>query len=97
MSSRREYLAENQLAFRTANERFAERAEKLVSDETPVPFLCECADERCLARIELSLAQYREVREHPGRFLILPGHPTPEEENVVGDNGRFHVVEEGEG
>jgi hypothetical protein len=97
MSSQRECLAENQHAFRRANERFAERAAKLVSEGTPVPFLCECADERCLARIELSLAQYRAVREHPDRFMIGPGHPTPEEEKVVSDNGRFQVVEKLDG
>jgi hypothetical protein len=96
MSTRDDRLAENEYAFRTANERFSERAEKLVSDETPVPFLCECVDERCLARIDLSLAEYRGLRGHPGRSMILPGHPTLEEAKVVSDNGHFHVVDKGE-
>ncbi len=96
VSTRHERLAENERAFRTANERFSERAEKLVSAETPVPFLCECTDEDCLARIELSLAEYRAVRKHHDHFVIVPGHPTLENENVVSDYGDFHVVEKGE-
>jgi hypothetical protein len=89
-------LAENEYAFRTANERFSERAAKLVSDETPVPFLCECFDEHCLARIEISLIEYRDLRGHPSHFMIVPGHPILDDEKVVSDNGHFHVVEKAE-
>jgi hypothetical protein len=97
MRKRRQRLAENEYAFRTANERFSAHAEKIVSDATPVPFLCECADERCFARIELSLAEYRDLRRHPRHFMIVPGHATLEEETLVSDNGHFHVVEKDEG
>ena len=29
----------------------------------------------------------------PNRYVIVPGHATIEGENVVEDNGHFHVVE----
>jgi hypothetical protein len=41
---------------------------------TPVPFLCECADERCTEIVRLSLEGYEDVRSHPRRFFNAPGH-----------------------
>src|SRR5437763_15380623 len=39
-----------------------------------IPFLCECADERCTEIVRVSLADYEAVREHPERFLTAPDH-----------------------
>jgi hypothetical protein len=43
--------------------------------------------------VELTLAEYEEVRSDPTHFLILPGHELPEAEVVLKRNGRFGVVE----
>jgi hypothetical protein len=59
--------------FRSANERIAEKGRQLGWD-SPVPFLCECSDSRCLARVDLSLEEYQHVRSHPQRYLTRPGH-----------------------
>jgi hypothetical protein len=45
-----------------------------VSFPADVPFLCECADERCTAIIQLSLEAYEEARQRPRRFINVPGH-----------------------
>jgi hypothetical protein len=42
-----------------------------------VPFLCECADRRCFARLELTLAAYEDLRSDPERYLTVPGHEIP--------------------
>jgi len=58
--------------FRSANERIAD----LVREHGwrfPVPFLCECADTHCFARLELTLEVYEDVRSNPQRYLTAPG------------------------
>ena len=60
-------------AFRAANERIAEKGREL-NWSFPVPFLCECSERRCFARVELTLEDYEQVRSHPQRYLTLPGH-----------------------
>lgn len=96
MVGREERLTQAQALFRTANQRLRERAEDLVEEGASIPFLCECADEACLGRVELTMAQYRGVRTGPNRYLILPGHPMIEREHVVEDNGHFQIVEKEE-
>jgi hypothetical protein len=91
--ARDERLAENQKLFRKANERFEERVEEYSRDGVAAPFLCECADESCLGRVDLTLAQYADIRRRPDRYVILPGHPTIEQEHVVDDKGDFQVVQ----
>jgi hypothetical protein len=64
---------ESEAVFRHANERIADRAaEQAWSD--PIPFICECSDIRCFARLELTLEEYGSAREHSEQYLIKPGH-----------------------
>ena len=93
MATREERLTQNQKLFRVANERLRERVSELDTDEAPIPFLCECADDACLGRVELAPSRYQEVREHENRYMILPDHLMVEGERVIEDNGHFHVVE----
>jgi hypothetical protein len=86
-------MMENQMLFRRANERLDERAQEYSADGGRVPFLCECAGDACLGRVDLTRTEYQEVRSYPERYVILPGHPTIEGETVVSDNGRFQVAE----
>ena len=64
-------LAEN--VFRDANERIAEKALELDLVQ-PIPFLCECGDRRCFARLFLRLAEYEEARSDPERYMTVAGH-----------------------
>jgi hypothetical protein len=59
--------------FRRANDRIAEKGREL-NWRFPVPFLCECSDLQCFARIELTLEAYDELRSHPQRYLTAPRH-----------------------
>jgi hypothetical protein len=43
--------------------------------------------------IRLSPAEYADVRAHPTRFFVIPGHELEEIERVVEENGRFTIVE----
>jgi hypothetical protein len=66
-------VMEPENVFRDANDRIAEKAVQLDWRE-PVPFLCECSDRRCFARLRVTLEQYESLRAHQGRYLIKPGH-----------------------
>jgi hypothetical protein len=69
-----ERVAQNQIAFRDANERLGEAAERLLGDETLAPFLCECPDRSCTEIVRLSLSDYERVRARGDWFLVAPGH-----------------------
>ena len=62
--------------FRRANEGIADLGRRQ-GWRFPVPFLCECADRRCFARLELTLEVYEDLRSDPKRYLTAPGHAIP--------------------
>jgi hypothetical protein len=96
MAGRDSRLRENQELFRTGNERIGDVARGSGADGVAIPFLCECAADACLGRIELTFTEYEGVRSGPDQFVILPGHPRIEGELVLEDNGRFQIVRKGE-
>jgi hypothetical protein len=93
MGSREERLVENEERFRSANDRLADAAEEQAPDASAIPFLCECADDLCLGRVELTPSSYQDVRAHPDRFVIIAGHLQAEAEHVVGMLGPYELVE----
>jgi hypothetical protein len=96
MGAPEERLAEQQKLFRLANERLHQRTAAYGKNGTLlVPFLCECADVGCLGRVELTHRQYREIRSHPDRYVIQPGHPIVEHERIIEEHDSFHIVEKG--
>jgi hypothetical protein len=93
MGSREERLVENEKTFRSANELLADAAERSAQRASKVPFLCECADDLCLGRVELTRSEYEGVRAHQDRFVIIAGHLQAESEHVVGMLGPYELVE----
>jgi hypothetical protein len=92
MAGREARARENQRLFRTGNERIGDVAKGAGSNGTPIPFLCECASETCLGRVELTFSEYGRIRAGENQFVILPGHETIPGERLIEDNGRYHVV-----
>jgi hypothetical protein len=71
MDERSERLAENEAIFRAGNESI----DKAVGDKVEkAPYLCECGEESCFARVALTSAEYEAVRAYPARFFVVPGH-----------------------
>lgn len=68
-----ERIARNDATFREANERIAAAATEMSLDGE-APFLCECADPQCTDLVRLDLDRYAEIRRHPRRFFVVPGH-----------------------
>jgi hypothetical protein len=55
-------------------------------------FVCECGHLGCNATVELSIAEYEEVRSGFERFLVVPGHEIGKIEDVVGRHSSYLVV-----
>ena len=91
-SSREDRLVENEKIFRAANERLRGRAEAISPSSPSVPFICECIDDGCMQRVELTFDEYDRVRADDEHFFIAPGHPVLDGERVVEDSGDFLVV-----
>ena len=85
-------MRENEELFRTANERLRERVKVEVSDDRVVPFLCECADDLCMARVEMTLEDYLRLRADGDTFMVVPGHAFEHGEVVVRELPSYHVV-----
>jgi hypothetical protein len=78
--------------FRRVNEAI-ERGNWPGEEDEQSAFRCECADAECNRMIELTPAEYEDIRAHPRRFIVLPGHERPEIEDVVEVRGGYVVVE----
>jgi hypothetical protein len=86
-------VAENQARFREANEDISSIAHR--ADLPRIPFVCECANPRCVEIVRLSRADYEGIRADGRRFLNAPGHETAALEwAVVVDRGPGFVVVE---
>jgi hypothetical protein len=92
MATRQERLEQNQREFRYANERLDELAGRLAVDGQLVAFLCECADDDCLGRIEITIGRYEEIHVERDRYVVLPGHPRIAGEETVEDRDYYEVV-----
>jgi hypothetical protein len=87
-----ERAARNEALFREVNERVEELHEQLPSDGGSAEFVCECADDTCVARITVPLTTYERVRDDPRLFLVAKSHVRPEIEHVVEEDDGFVIV-----
>jgi hypothetical protein len=87
-------IARNQALFRSVNEQI-EAANQTFSVllEDRVDFVCECADDSCMERITVTLAQYEDLRRFPTHFFVKPGHVYREFERIVEEIDGYVVVE----
>jgi hypothetical protein len=88
--------ARNEALFREVNERIAELGER-AEVWTPggvVEFFCECGVEGgCGERLRMPLHVYETVRAQDDRFVVRPGHETPELERAVDWTDDYVIVD----
>jgi hypothetical protein len=98
-------MAENQVVFRRFNEKLqkdidtvnkvAEESgdEPIVLDgDEPLFFYCECSDEQCALRIEVTPNEYTRIHAKRDCFTIMNGHEIPAIEEVIEATPRYCVV-----
>jgi hypothetical protein len=91
VSSERDNENHRRGMFREVNDQIAALEPFLVDGR--LAFVCECGDSDCMTPIELTPAEYQDVRAHPRHFVIAIHHENPEVEIVVSHNTTFAVVE----
>ena len=91
MTSRDERMARNEAASREINEEIGQ----VHQDDPPgrqMRIACECALKSCDEVIEITMAEYQDVRSDARRFAIVPEHFIGDIERIVFENDRFAVV-----
>ena len=95
-SERFERQARNEALFREVNERIADLGEAAqdLSPDGVIEFICECGiDGGCGERVSVPLAVYERVRAQDDRFVVLPGHETPDLEYAVDWTDDYVIVD----
>jgi hypothetical protein len=92
MDERARRIAENESRFRLINERLEADVRAVAGGDDPVEFVCECGDMRCTAAVPLTLAEYERVRDDSRTFAVVPGHEIEDVEDVIGRDGRYHLI-----
>ena len=92
---RQQRAAQNQSLFREVNERVKDVNDSFHVFTSLSEWVCECANDECFERIEMSTREYEDVRRHSSRFFVFPGeqHVWPEAENVVERFANYWIVE----
>jgi len=92
MTSFERRLGDNEALFREINVRI--EAGRWPGDPSKrSAFRCECSMLGCNLLVELTVAEYEEVRASPRRFLLVPGHEIAGVEVVVRREPDYIVVE----
>ena len=72
--SREVRIAKNEAVLRDVNENIRAAIGQQSNDGHVFKFLCECADPRCMRWVELTVADYEEIRAEGTRYVLGPGH-----------------------
>jgi hypothetical protein len=88
---RRERIGKNETLFREVNERISELS------AGSADFVCECGNRDCFEALQLTLAEYEEVRADPTWFVVVPGHEAADVEAVIEQHGHYLVMRKHEG
>ena len=90
-----EKRAENEAAFRDANERIRAAEVELGPPLERVPYLCECDDVDCHEPVLLTAREYERIREDGATFAVAHGHPG--EGEIVEEHEEYFVVRTSDG
>lgn len=91
-TQRKERIARNEAAFRNLNDGLEANVHRGRTDREFAGFVCECGDGDCDTTIRVDLDSYESVRQDQRLFIVVPGHQTPDTEDVVDDGDGYLVV-----
>jgi hypothetical protein len=87
--------ARNQSLFREVNERVKDVNDNVHAFTSVSDWVCECANDSCVERIEMGTHEYEHVRADGARFFVAPSkeHVWPDAERVIERHANYWVVE----
>jgi hypothetical protein len=94
LQSREDRAAKNESRFREINERIERANEGFAFAFTVETWICECSNEGCAERLQLSVDEYEDIRSDGACFLVAPSkeHVWLEIESVSKRSDRYWVV-----
>jgi hypothetical protein len=97
MDEREQRIGENEILYRTVNEKIEDLNTAFGTLTESMTVVCECGDANCTAQIELDIPTYERVRADAALFVVRPGHMFPEVEDVVEHGNGFEIVRKNAG
>jgi hypothetical protein len=97
MDERAERIGRNEDVFRKVNDQIEGVNEAFGTFTGTMSILCECGRLECMEQIELTLDEYRDLRDDPTHFAVMPGHVIPDVERIVERRPNYFVVAKAEG
>jgi hypothetical protein len=92
MDERTRRIGQNEILYRTVNERIEDLNLAFGAVTETMSVVCECGDARCAEQIEVDMATYERIRSDPTHFIVVKGHEIPDVESVVEKHEGFDVV-----
>jgi hypothetical protein len=95
MDTRDERIARNEARLRAVNEEIEQISvqELETGKHGTIEVLCECGQDGCHERIQLSIAEYEAAHDEEDRFVVVPGHEDAEIERVAERTDRYLIVD----
>ncbi len=93
MNDRERRVGENEVLYRSINERIEDLNQAFGTLSGEMTVICECGDGACADQIALDVATYERVRSNPTHFIIGPGHDVADVEDVLEKHEHFWIVE----
>jgi hypothetical protein len=92
---RQKRAATNQSLFRDVNERVKDLNDHFHAYTTLSDWICECANDTCVERIEMASQDYEQIRAAGERFFVAPDdeHVWLDVERVVERHDNYWIVE----
>ena len=90
-------VADNEVLFRTVNDRLEDLNEGVSNVTDTFCIVCECGDISCSEQITISSDEYTRLRSQPTDFAVMRGHEAADSENVVERYEAYDVVRKHEG
>jgi hypothetical protein len=92
MNDRERRVGENEVLYRSINERIEDLNQAFGTLSGEMTVICECGDGACADQIALDVATYERVRSNPTHFIIGPGHDVADVEDVLVKHAHFWIV-----
>lgn len=92
MNGRENRIANNEAISRDINEAIG-KSHHAASRDGFVRMMCECGLDECERLIAISVSEYEQMRQNPGRFASFKEHVVADVEDVVQDLERYVIVE----
>lgn len=93
MENWKSYEVRNQVERRARNEWIAQTSVSFNAHIEFETYVCECGDAVCEQQVKMTRQEYESVRADGTHFALAIDHENPEIDRLLGENGRFAIVE----